>query len=356
MIVKYRLRNILFCVVVFIIAAHIAAVPVSAASAVMPAATVSGAAAEPGLTLRPAQRDWTKIVRDAEPSVVGIIGKLSRRSKEYDEASENIVLGSGIIYKSNGYVITNCHVVDECDKIFIILSDKKVYEARLIGADESSDLALVKIDKGLLKAVEFADSSAVEVGEAVITIGTPVDFDLHNSVGLGIISGIDRGNTGFTEYRFLQTDAVANPGNSGGPLMNMDGKVLGIVEGGYYKYQGITFCIPSKTILYVVPQLLRYGKVRRADIGAALVQSITADYGLPSDSGLYFTDIAAGGPLADAGVTEDDMLIALNGVQVNTLTGYAEELMKYLPGDTAELTLQRNRARRTVQVTLTEKK
>ena len=301
------------------------------------------------------QRLLSEIVKEAEPSVVGIIGKYGKTSKEFYEASENIVSGSGIIYRSNGYIISNCHVVEDCELIFVILSNKKVYEAKIIGVDAASDLALLKIEKGLLKPVEFADSAAVSVGEPVITIGTPVVFDLQNSVGQGIISGVNRGNTGFTEYQFLQTDAVANPGNSGGPLLNMDGKVLGIIEGGYLSYPGITFCIPSQTIQYVAPQLMQYGRVRRPDPGATLVQSLMADYGLPSDQGLFFTDIAANGPLAKVGVTEDDMLLSLNGVNVNTYSEYAEELKKYLPGDTVDLTLIHDGHKRTVRITFNEK-
>ena len=314
-----------------------------------------GTLAEESGADRPDRKELTEIVREAEPSVVGIIGKLGKFSKEYYEVSENIMFGSGIIYKSNGFIISNHHVIKDCESIFVILSNRKIYEARVVGVDEASDLALLKIDKGMLKPVVFADSSAVKAGEPVITIGTPVVFDLQNSVGQGIISGINRGNTGFTEYQFLQTDAVSNPGNSGGPLMNYNGEVLGIIEGGYVSYPGITFCIPSQTILYVAPQLLKYGRVRRPDPGATLVQSLMADYGLPSERGLFFTDIESDGPLALAGVTEDDILLSINGVSVNTYSQYAEELMKYLPGDTVDLTLSRDGVKRIVRIIFIEK-
>jgi serine protease Do len=320
-------------------------------------AQVAIAAGEAGEadTLKAAQTELTEIVRKVEPSVVGIVGKLSRVSKSYYDASDNIILGSGIVYRQNGYIITNQHVVEECEKLFVILSNKRVYEAKVVGLDAASDLALIKIDKGLLTPVTFADSARVEVGASVITIGTPVEFDLQNSVGLGIISGINRGNTGFSEYQFLQTDAVANPGNSGGPLMDMDGRVLGIIEGGYTSFQGITFCIPSQTILYVIPQLLRFGRVLRPDLGATLVQGLMADYGLPSGQGLFFTDILEGGPCAEAGIDEDDVLLSLNGVDLNTYTAYSEELKKYLPGDSAELEVLRGGVRRTVSVLFDER-
>ena len=300
------------------------------------------------------QQDLTGIIRDTAPSVVGIIGKISKLSKGYSDGSDNIILGSGIVYKSNGYILTNYHVIGDCSRLYVILSDRKVYEARVCGVDEASDIALIKIDKGLLKPVVFADSSAVEVGTRVITIGTPLEFDLHNSVGLGIISGINRGNTGFTEYEFLQTDAVANPGSSGGPLVDMDGKVLGIVEGGFMYYSGITFCIPSRTIQYVASQLLDNGRVRRPGLGAELEQNLMADYGLSNEQGLYFKDIDPGGPLAQAGVTEDDVLLEVNGVPVNSFSDFAEELTRYLPGDSADLTVLRKGYREYVRITFAE--
>ncbi|MDR1060580.1 MAG: S1C family serine protease [Clostridiales bacterium] len=300
-------------------------------------------------------RSLTDIVSQVEPSVVGIIGKIGVASKEYSEAADNIVVASGIVYKSNGFIITNNHVTEECERIFAVLSDKRVYEAELVAADESSDLALIKISKGMLKPVEFADSSEVRTGESVITIGTPVEFGLQNTVALGIVSGINRGNTGFTEYQFLQTDAAANPGNSGGPLMNMDGGVLGIIAGGYSMFQGLTFCITSETIQYIIPQLEAYGKVRRPDLGARLVQGLVADFGLPTDSGLFFADIEKGGVADLAGITDADTLISLNGVGLSTASAYAEELKKYAPGDTAELVLERGGARRAVSVTFGER-
>ncbi|MDR1439369.1 MAG: trypsin-like peptidase domain-containing protein [Clostridiales bacterium] len=343
-----------------LLAAAIAAAPVAAPAhapwlGAASAHAGAGAATAPGALLA-ASNGLAEIVSRAEPSVVGIIGKIGPTSKEYSEAAENIVVASGIVYKSNGFIVTNNHVTEECEKIFVVLSDKRVYEATLVAADESSDLALLKISKGMLKPVVFADSAAVRTGESVITIGTPVEFGLQNTVGFGIVSGINRGNTGFTEYQFLQTDAAANPGNSGGPLMNMDGGVLGIIAGGYSMFQGLTFCITSETIQYVIPQLEANGKVRRPDLGARLVQGLVADFGLPTDGGLFFTEIEDGGVADAAGITAEDTLISLNGVKLSTATAYVEELKKYAPGDTAELVLERGGAVRSVSVTFGERR
>ena len=320
---------------------------VSILCVVTPAAA-SRAPSAPGLF------DLTEIVREAGPSVVGIVVKLSRISVDYYESSDNIVLGSGVIYRQNGYIITSYHVIENSESIFAILSNRKVYEAKVIGADEASDLALIKIDKGMLKAVEFADSSKVEVGTPVIALGTPVDFELHDSVGFGIVSGVNRENAGFGDYRFLQTDAVVNPGNSGGPLMDMAGRVLGIIEGGYSDYPGITFCIPSRTVMYIADQLMANGRVNRPYIGASLVQSLMADYGLPGGRGLFFGEIAADGPAALAGIAEDDILLSVDGAPVNSLADFSETLIPYRPGDEAEFGLLRGGREINVRVTFDE--
>jgi len=301
-----------------------------------------------------AQRPAVEIVRECEPSVVAVVGKLSKLSRDYSDMSSNIVHGSGIVYKSNGYIVTNHHVVDGCEKLFVVLSDKRIYEARVVGADEASDIALIKIEKGMLKPVVFADSAAVETGAPVITIGTPVSFDLYNSVGVGVISGIDRYSV-FTEYYCLQTDATANQGNSGGPIIDMEGRTLGIIAVKYADFSNITLCITSHTIQYIVPQLLRYGRVRRPDPGGKPEQSLMADFGLSGNQGLYITEITEDGPMAEAGVTGDDMLLAINGSYLSTYLDYTEELKNYAPGDTVELTLRRGNNIRTVQITFAEK-
>jgi serine protease Do len=337
------------------------ALALAAAFGFLPAAAYAGVVAPTaasgyaGAAVSASGQELTEIVSRIEPSVVGIIGKIGITSKNYIEAADNIIVASGVVYKSNGFIITNYHVAEDCEKIFAVLSDKKVYEATIVATDEASDLALIKISRGMLKPVEFADSAGVRTGESVITVGTPVEFDLQNTVGFGIVSGVNRGNTGLAEYQYLQTDAVANPGNSGGPLVNMDGEVLGIIAGGYAGYQGLTFCITSETIEYIVPQLESYGKVRRPDLGARLVQGIVADYGLPTGRGLYFAEIAEGGIADLAGVTSDDVLISLDGVKTNTYTAYMEELKKYSPGDAAELVLERDGRQRAVKITFGER-
>jgi len=283
-----------------------------------------------------------RIVEDLDKSVVGIIGKLAPDSDYYYEYSNNIISGSGIIYKENGYVITNAHVVEDLESIFVILSNKKIYKASLVAIDVSSDIALIKIDKGMQVPVKLADSSQVQVGMAVLIIGTPMELGLQNSVSLGIVSGLDRIIPDLALYCFIQTDAASNPGNSGGPLLNMDGEVIGIVSGGYTYYQGLTFCIPSNMIEYVMTHFEEYGYVKRPSIGAKIIQSLAADYSLHSEEGVLVTEIEAGMAADNAGIMDEDILLSINGTNIYSEIGYNEELIKYAPGETITVRIDRD--------------
>ena len=202
--------------------------------------------------------DTAKVISKLSSSVVGIIGKLKQSSKSYTNYSDNLIFGSGVIYKSNGYIVTNAHVVSDMELIVVVLSNGKAYNAKLKAIDELSDLALIKIDKGMLTPAEFGDMSQVEVGMPVIAIGTPLSFSLRNSASKGIISGINRSTD--SEYRFIQSDAAINGGNSGGPLVDMNGKVIGINTVKYVGYgvEGLSFSIPIDTVKYVLGHFEKY--------------------------------------------------------------------------------------------------
>ena len=301
--------------------------------------------------------DSSRIINVAEEvneSVVGIICKISPDSKHYSEYSDNIGFASGIIYKRNGFIITNAHVVEEMESMYVVLSNKRVYEAYVVAVDVPSDLALIKINKGMLKPVVFADSSEQVVGSMVLVVGTPLEISLQNSVSFGIISGINRVLADISEHTFFQTDASANPGNSGGPVVNLDGGVVGIVMGGYEYYQGLTFVIPSNTIKYVMSHFEKYGYVKRPYIGSKLVQSILSDFGLPSNVGLTFVDVEEGLAVDNAGIKDDDELISINGRSIENLIEFYEELYKYLPGDTIQVIVERDGKALTFSVTLGE--
>jgi Trypsin-like serine proteases, typically periplasmic, contain C-terminal PDZ domain len=298
----------------------------------------------------------SKVVSKVSPSVVGIIGKLKESSYDYDETTDNIIFGTGVIYRSNGYIVTNAHVVKDMESIVVVLSNSKAYKARLKAIDEDLDLAEIKIDKGGLQPATFGDISKVAVGDEVVAIGTPLSFGLRNSATTGIISGMNRSEN--QQYKFIQTDAAINSGNSGGPLVNMKGEVVGINSWVYagIGVQSMGFSIPVDSVKYAIDQFEKFGKIRRPYLGLVFSDSITSIYGLPNtSSGVTVKSIEKGSPAEKYNIKVDDKLISVNDVKVNSTTDYNEEMKKYLPGDKAELKFERDGKEFSVIVTFEEK-
>lgn len=301
-------------------------------------------------------RGVSSVISKISPSVVGVVGK-PKEDKYSRYSDENgIAFGTGIIYKADGYVITNAHVVNALQNIVVVLSNGKAYQGRLKAVDDESDLALIKIDKGGLTPAVLGDISDINVGEPVVAIGTPLSFSLRNSATLGIIGGINRSVEG--NYRFIQSDAAINAGNSGGPLVNMQGEVLGVNS---VKYQGVgveglNFSIPVDTLKYVLGHFEKYGKVKRPYLGATFSEGLAAMQGLPSDEGLTITDIIKDSPAEKAGLKVDDVLTAVNNVKITTKVAYNEEMKKYLPGTKVEVKVLRGTSELNINVTYDEKK
>lgn len=297
----------------------------------------------------------SNIINKVGPSVVGIIGKLKESSYDYSEYTDNLIFGTGVIYRSDGYIVTNAHVVKDMDTIVVVLSNSKAYKARLKAIDESLDLAEIKIDKGGLTPAVFGDMSSVSVGQEVVAIGTPLSFNLRNSATRGIISGMNRSTDG--QYRFIQSDAAINGGNSGGPLVNMKGQVIGInsVKLVGFGVEGLNFSIPVDTVRYAIRHFEKFGKIKRPYLGAVFSESITSKYGLPSSvEGLTVRNIEEGSPAELCDIRADDKLVAVNGVKVNSVIDYNEEMKKYLPGDKAAFKLLRDNKQLTVNVVFGE--
>ncbi len=298
----------------------------------------------------------SNIINKVGPSVVGIIGKLKESSYDYSEYTDNLIFGTGVIYRSDGYIVTNAHVVKDMDTIVVVLSNSKAYKARLKAIDDSLDLAVIKIDKGGLTPAVFGDMSSVSVGQEVVAIGTPLSFNLRNSATKGIISGMNRSADG--EYRFIQSDAAINGGNSGGPLVNMKGQVIGInsVKLVGFGVEGLNFSIPVDTVRYAISHFEKFGKIKRPFLGIVFSESITSQYGLPSSvEGLTVRDIEQGSTAERYDIQVDDKLVAVNGVKVNSIIDYNEEMKKYLPGDKAAFKLIRDNKQLTVNVVFGEK-
>lgn len=298
----------------------------------------------------------SKIVDKVSPSVVGIIGKLKESSSSYNPQTDNLIFGTGVIYRTDGYIITNAHVVKDMDSIVVVLSNSKAYKARLKAIDDKLDLAVIKIDKGGLTPATFGDIKKVAVGEEVVAIGTPLSFSLRNSATKGIVSGMNRSADG--EYKFIQSDAAINGGNSGGPLVNMKGEVIGInsVKFVGFGVEGLNFSIPVDTVKYAISHFEKYGYIKRPYLGIAFSDSITAMYGLPSTApGVTVKNIEDGSPAENYDIELDDKIISVNGVDIYSIIDYNEEMKKYLPGNKAVLRILRDNREFDVTVEFGEK-
>lgn len=285
-----------------------------------------------------------QVIKAVSPSVVGIVGnrKDMEDSAYNSKYSEDIIHGTGVIIKSNGEILTNAHVVNEMDRIIVILADGSGYEATLKCIDEESDLATVKIKKTGLKTANLGNEKDIIIGKTVIAIGNPISISLRNSASIGIISGVNRGMNSF--YKLIQTDAAINPGNSGGPLVNLKGEVIGINSSKFAGngIEGLGFSIPINTVKYVIGQFDKFGKVARPYIGAAFEEGWAAKIGLPSLEGLKVISVEDDSPAKAAGLKDNDMLYDINGIKVNSIVDLNEEMKKYLPGTSVKLKIRRN--------------
>jgi serine protease Do len=269
-------------------------------------------------------------------------------------------VGSGFIISQDGYVLTNAHVVAESDEVTIKLTNKREYKAKVIGADLRSDVALLKIDATNLPAVQIGDPSKIEVGEWVAAIGAPFGFE--NSVTSGIVSAKGRTLPDESYVPFIQTDVALNPGNSGGPLFNMQGQVIGInsqIYSGTGGYMGLSFAIPIDIAMDIVKQLQTSGKVTRGRIGVQaqeLTVELAASFGLKEPKGALVSMVEKGGPAEKAGITPGDVILSFDGKPVETSADLARLVASTKPGTTATAEIWRKGAAKKVQVAIAELK
>jgi serine protease DegS len=231
-------------------------------------------------------------------------------------------LGSGVIVAPDGLVLTNNHVVENAETIKVALKDGRDLDARLVGTDPASDIAVLRVDQNQLPAIEIADSSKTRIGDLVLAIGNP--FGIGQTVTMGIISAVGRANMGITDYEdFIQTDAAINPGNSGGALVDMDGKLVGIntaIASQTGGYQGIGFAIPSNMAMQVETEILHSGKVTRGWLGIA-TQDLTSDLARSMDltphRGALVAEVTRGSPAARAGLERGDVITSIDGTAIH---------------------------------------
>ncbi|RED33823.1 S1C family serine protease [Paenibacillus sp. VMFN-D1] len=282
-----------------------------------------------------------QIVKDISPSVVGIIGRSTDTTLTGGATNRyNLAHGTGVIVKSNGWIVTNAHVVNGLEGTLVVTSDGKSYSIVDSYIDETSDIALIKINaKSLVPAVFAKSAQTAQVGEKVIAIGTPISFSLRNSATVGVVSGLNRGVNAF--YRLIQSDTAINPGNSGGPLVNMRGEVIGInsLKFAAVGVENMGFSIPSDTVQYVMGQLFKYGEVKRPSLGFNMEESWSAIVGLPTDDPLTVTKVFSD-QAKKAGIQEDDVLYSINGKRVTSVVDINEMFKSFLPGQTVKLLMQ----------------
>lgn len=257
--------------------------------------------------------------------------------------------GSGVVISPDGYIVTNNHVVEGANKIEVTFNDKHKRTATIIGNDPSTDLALIKVDADDLEYLTFADSDEVRVGEWVLAVGNP--FNLTSTVTAGIVSAKARNinilGDGSTIESFIQTDAAINPGNSGGALVDMDGNLIGInaaIASRTGSYEGYSFAIPSNIVKKVVEDFLQYGSLQRAYLGVSIVEiteELAEEKGITEMSGVYIMEVDDRGGAKAAGIKEDDILLSVNNISVNTNSQLIGVIGQYRPGDKVKVKIQR---------------
>jgi Do/DeqQ family serine protease len=273
--------------------------------------------------------------------------------------------GSGVIISSDGYIITNNHVIADADHIEVTLDDGQSYAATIVGTDPSTDIAVVRIKANDLPHATFGNSDLVKVGEWVLAVGNP--FNLNSTVTAGIVSAKARSINLFKgNYSqeimpiesFIQTDAAVNPGNSGGALVTADGLLIGIntaIASKTGSYTGYSFAVPSNIAQKVAHDLIEYGVVQRAFIGVNLAdinQKILEEKNLPNLKGVLVVSVLPNSSAKDAGLKENDVILKVGSIEVNKVPELQEQLSKFRPGDEVLLTIRRNQKTETLKLTL----
>ena len=331
---------------------------------------VHAASYVPGTALN--QPDFEAAAAISVHAVVHIKSEFQNKSAVYDDFFDFFnfgrpvpnsplqALGSGVIVTSDGYIVTNNHVVQDAENITVTLNDKRVFKASVIGSDPSTDLALLKIDATNLSFLAFGNSDEVKIGEWVLAVGNP--FNLTSTVTAGIVSAKARninilGSQGAIES-FIQTDAAVNPGNSGGALVNTRGELIGVnaaIASGTGNYVGYSFAIPVNIVKKVVEDFMKYGKIQRAYLGIyykEIDDQFAKDKGLTTMNGIYIEDVVAGGSSDKAGLKKGDILLSMQGIPVNSKSELLEAVSQHSPGDKLNVSLMRDGKQIDLPITL----
>jgi 2-alkenal reductase len=306
----------------------------------------------------------TGAVEKVGPAVVTVLAKSADTRTRFGMVSGGTSSGSGVIITKDGYVLTNNHVIEGAQSYSVVLANGTEIPANLIGADPYTDVAVVKIDGKVPAVASFGNSDVLKPGETVIAIGSPLG-DFKNTVTAGVVSALGRSldtGKGFLLENMIQTDAAINQGNSGGPLVNLAGQVIGINtlilrsgSGASTVVEGLGFSIPASTAQAVANQLIDHGAVARPYLGIryqSLDPQIARMYSLPAQWGVYVTQVVKGSPAEKAGIREDDIIVQVGDFAIDDSRPYNNALFNYKSGDTVTLTIFRGTERIQLQVTL----
>jgi 2-alkenal reductase len=309
----------------------------------------------------------TASVKKVGPAVVTVVGTVPGQMTFFGPTGDQTVSGTGFFITNQGYILTNNHVVEGTKEVNIVLSDGTQEKATIVGTDQYSDIAVLKTEGKVPAVATLGNSDKLDPGESVIAIGSPLG-DFKNTVTVGVVSAtgrsIDTGN-GYTIENLIQTDAAINHGNSGGPLVNLAGEVIGVNTlivrntGSGDVAEGLGFAIPISTAQAVAQQIIQKGYFARPYLGISfqpINPDIAARYNLPAQWGAYITDVQSGSPAAVVGLQQNDIVIKVGDVTIDETHSYLNALFNYKPGDTISITVMRDGKETQLRVTLGESK
>ena len=371
------MKKSLITVLVAVLLSGLTAYAVASSSSKSAAGASSSVSPEMYRTVNLAQTDYPDFTYAAESAVDAVVYVAVTINSQSDyqidpffrfffgdvtpQSREQHGSGSGVIIRPDGYIVTNNHVVENATKVEVTLNSNQTYEAKVIGTDPATDVALIKIEAEGLPTVEFADSDDLRLGEWVLAIGSP--YDLRSTITAGIVSakGRSMGSSsregGVRIESFIQTDAAVNPGNSGGALVNKAGQLVGIntaIISQTGSYSGYSFAVPSNIVKKIVGDLIDFGSVKRAMLGVTISdinEEIASNLKLSSRKGVYINGVSEGGTADKAGMKKDDVIISLGGHSVNKASELQERVNSFHPGDETTCVVIRGGEEKTLNLT-----
>jgi len=379
--IQWRVAIPLVCGLFLVAVAVVSCSPPSDVTSPQPLAVAAQPVVQPAGDIGASAQPFIVIAKQAKASVVNIssVRKSKNRSEQgplpffddpffrrfFGEEFEGRIpaprerkeegLGSGVIVTSDGYIVTNNHVVEDADELIVSLPDKRSFKAKIVGTDPKTDVAVIKIDASNLPVLSWGDAGQLQVGELVLAVGNP--FGLSQTVTMGIISAVGRANMGIVDYEdFIQTDAAINPGNSGGALVNLKSELIGINTAIFTQtggYMGIGFAIPSNMAKSVMNSLIKYGKVVRGWIGVSIqevTQDLAKEFGTKETKGALVADVMDDSPAEKAKIERGDIITSYNGTTIRDPGQLRALVAETAPGTTVTLSILR--ANKTQDVTV----